>query len=74
VMTLALTGAGVAQSWLEHGLGEEFMDVQQKITLFYWVRLGGGVMVTCGLVLYLVALLVPGRARAASSVRFASAD
>ena len=74
VMTLALTGAGIMQTYLERGLGEEYMDVQQQITAFYWVRLGGGVMVTLGLVLYLFALLVPGRAPATSRLGLSSAS
>lgn len=58
-MSVVLTFAGVLQTHLEHVMGMDFMEVQQELTLFYWMRLGGGVVVTIGLVLYLLALLVP---------------
>lgn len=61
IMTVALSLAGILQTHLEWVLGQEYMEVQQQIALFYWMRLGGGAVVTVGLVLYLIALLVPGR-------------
>jgi nitric oxide reductase subunit B len=43
------------------------MDVQQQLTLFYWIRLIGGVLTATGLALFMIAILVPGRRRAADT-------
>ena len=54
VITLALTGAGVLQVWLQR-MAEEpmsFMDTQDSITFFYWLREAAGVGFLIGLVLY----------------------
>jgi len=54
VITLALTGAGVLQVWLQR-MAEEpmsFMDTQDSITFFYWLREAAGVGFLLGLVLY----------------------
>ena len=64
LMSVALMFAGLLQTHLERVLGQPYMDVQQQLTLFYWIRLFGGVMTASGLVLYLVAMLVPGRRKA----------
>lgn len=47
IMVLALTGAGTVQVWLQrmpetNPLG--FMATQDELRIFYWVRVGGGVM------------------------------
>src|SRR4051794_35064418 len=39
------------------GDGHEYMDVQQQLALFYWIRLTGGAVTMVGFVLYLVAIL-----------------
>ena len=54
VITLALTGAGVLQVWLQR-MAEEpmsFMDTQDSIAFFYWLREAAGVGFLIGLVLY----------------------
>lgn len=73
VMSLALLLAGIVQTHLEWVIGQEYTEVQLQLTLFYWIRLIGGVMTATGLVLYLIAVLVPGRARAPkSTIAFAA--
>jgi len=37
VMSAALTFAGVLQTHLERVLGQDYMEVQQQLTLFYWI-------------------------------------
>ena len=63
VMTFALTFAGVLQVHLQRVLGESFMDVQDQLSIFYWVRLGSGVFVLISALMFLWALFVPGRER-----------
>jgi nitric oxide reductase subunit B len=63
VMVLALTGAGILQVWLQR-LPEtgamSFMETQDKLTFFYWLRIGGGVMFLTGLLAYLSSFFVGG--------------
>ncbi len=61
VMVLALTGAGVLQIWLQRIPTEgamPFMQTQDQLRFFYWVRMGGGVMFLCGLLVYLSSFFV----------------
>jgi nitric oxide reductase subunit B len=60
-MTFTLTFAGVVQTHLQRVMGMNYMDVQDQIGLFYWMRLGAGCAVAVGLILYLVSLF-PRRA------------
>ncbi|MBK5962471.1 nitric-oxide reductase large subunit [Rhodoplanes elegans] len=60
-MTFALTFAGVVQVHLQRVLGQGFMDVQDQLALFYWVRLGSGVVVVISALMFVWAILVPGR-------------
>ncbi len=65
-MTFALTFAGVVQVHLQRVMGiMTYMEVQDQIGLFYWMRLGAGVFVVLGLVLYLLSMVPPGRAKSA---------
>ncbi len=63
-ITLFLTGAGVLQVWLqrlpESGEALGFMATQDKIALFYWLRLISGIGFMTGLVVYLVSFFVGG--------------
>jgi nitric oxide reductase subunit B len=63
-ITLFLTGAGVLQIWLqrlpESGEALGFMATQDKIAIFYWLRLAGGVVFMAGLVAYLTSFFVGG--------------
>ena len=42
------------------------MEVQDQLAMFYWVRLGSGVFVVISAVMFVWAVLVPGRARQVS--------
>jgi nitric oxide reductase subunit B len=61
VMVLALTGAGVLQVWLQRMPTEgamNFMQTQDQLRFFYWVRVGGGVMFLAGLLTYLSSFFI----------------
>lgn len=60
-MTFVLTFAGTLQTHLQRVMGENYMDVQDQIALFYWMRLGAGVAVVIGTYMMIYALLVPRR-------------
>ena len=62
-MTFALTFAGVVQVHLQRVLGESFMDVQDQLALFYWIRLGSGALVLISALMFIWAILVPGKER-----------
>jgi nitric oxide reductase subunit B len=61
LMSVVLTFAGVLQTHLERVMGMDFMEVQQQLTLFYIMRLVGGVFVTIGAALFIVSVLLPSR-------------
>jgi nitric oxide reductase subunit B len=62
VMVLALTGAGILQIWLQRipadGQAMGFMQTQDQLRFFYWIRLGGGVGFLTGLLMYLGSFFV----------------
>ena len=61
VMVLALTGAGILQVWLQRMPttgAMSFMDTQEQLRFFYWVRVGGGVMFLLGLLVYLASFFI----------------
>jgi len=59
-ITLFLTGAGVLQTWLQRYTETPipFMQAQEQIALFYWMREVAGVVFLIGLVLYVVSFFV----------------
>ncbi|GAB4510202.1 MAG: nitric-oxide reductase subunit NorB [Sulfuricaulis sp.] len=61
-ITLFLTGAGVLQVWLQRYSDTPlpFMQVQDKIALFYWMREVAGVVFLIGLVVYIVSHFIGG--------------
>jgi len=64
-ITLFLTGAGILQVWLQR-LGDapmSFMEVQDKIAIFYWMREIAGVIFLIGLILYIVSFFIGGEER-----------
>ncbi len=69
--TFALTFAGVVQAHLQRVLGQSFMEVQDQIALFYWIRLGSGVVVVISALMFVWAVLVPGRERNADPIALA---
>jgi len=61
-MTITLTFAGVIQTHMQRVVGGySFMDVQDQLALFYWMRLGAGVAFTIGAVMFVYAVLGPVR-------------
>lgn len=60
-MTFALTFAGTVQTHLQRVRGEYFMEVQDELVLFYWMRFGSGVVVILGVLLFLYAVSFPRR-------------
>lgn len=63
VMTFALTFAGVAQIYLQRIQGVYFMEAQDQLALYYWIRLGSGGAVLISALMFIYALAVPGRER-----------
>ena len=67
-MTFTLTFAGVVQTHLQRVLGMNFMEVQDQLALFYWMRFGSGVVVIVGVLMWLYAMLVPSKAKASAGI------
>ncbi|MDR2838036.1 MAG: cbb3-type cytochrome c oxidase subunit I [Azonexus sp.] len=62
-ITLFLTAAGILQVWLQRVSDTplSFMDAQEKIALFYWMREWSGVVFLIGLVIYIISFFVGGK-------------
>jgi nitric oxide reductase subunit B len=60
-MTFTLTFAGVVQVHLQRVMGMTYMEVQDQLVLFYWMRLGSGVFVVLSALLVLYAIFGPAR-------------
>ena len=61
-ITLFLTGAGILQVYLQR-MGsnpEPFMAVQEKISLFYWMREYAGLLFLTGLIVYVISFFAKG--------------
>lgn len=58
-MTFTLTFAGTVQTHMQRVLGEYFMDVQDQLAIFYWMRFFSGVVVFIGLLMLVYALAMP---------------
>lgn len=64
-ITLFLTGAGILQVWLQRmGEGQNFMVVQDQLTIFYWMRTISGVVFMIGLAAYVVSFFIKGEKKA----------
>ena len=72
-MTFSLTFAGVVQVHLQRVMGMAYMDVQDQLGLFYWMRLGAGVFVVIGVLMIVWSLVVPG-AQTREAVGYAPAE
>ena len=62
-ITLALTGAGIVQVYLQRVLGMPFMEVQGHMSFFFGLRLFFGVTFTVGLVIYLYDFFTPAKSK-----------
>ncbi|MDH4226581.1 MAG: cbb3-type cytochrome c oxidase subunit I [Deltaproteobacteria bacterium] len=60
-MALALTGAGIVQSYLQRVLGMSYMETQSHMSVFYGIRLFFGVTFLLGLVVYLYDFFTIGK-------------
>ena len=60
-MTFTLTFAGTVQTHLQRVMGMYYMEVQDQLVLFYWMRLGAGLFVALAVILFLYAILGPSR-------------
>ncbi|MGR3462115.1 MAG: cbb3-type cytochrome c oxidase subunit I [Roseovarius sp.] len=60
-MTVVLTFAGAIQTQLQRVMGQYYMEVQDQLALFYWMRFGAGVVVFLGLLLLVYSLAFPRR-------------
>ncbi len=60
-MTFTLTFGGVVQVHLQRVMGMYYMEVQDQLVLFYWMRLGAGLFVVLAVILFLYAILGPAR-------------
>jgi nitric oxide reductase subunit B len=60
-MTVTLTFAGAIQTQMQRVVGDYFMDVQDGLALFYWMRFGSGLFVVAGALLFIYAVLFPRR-------------
>ncbi len=63
VMVVALSGAGILQIWLQRMPttgAMSFMDTQDQLRFFYWVRMAGGVSFLIGLFVYLASFFIGG--------------
>lgn len=58
-MTFVLTFAGTVQTHMQRVLGENFMDIQEGLNLFYIMRWGSGLCVVVGAILFIYAQLAP---------------
>ncbi len=61
-MTFTLTFAGVIQTHMQRVVGGySFMDVQDQLALFYWMRLAAGTIFAIGAAMFVYAVLGPVR-------------
>ena len=60
-MTFVLTFAGTVQTHLQRVMGEDFMSVQEGLSLFYIMRWGAGAAVVLGAILFIYSQLAPRR-------------
>jgi nitric oxide reductase subunit B len=60
-MTIVLTFAGVVQVHLQRVMGMMYMEVQDQLALFYWMRLGAGGVAALAVLLFVWSVLGPVR-------------
>ena len=60
-ITIVLTFAGVIQVHLQRVMGLPYMEVQDQLALFYWMRLGAGGVAALAVLLFVWSVLGPVR-------------
>ena len=73
-MTFTLTFGGVVQVHLQRVMGMYYMEVQDQLVLFYWMRLGAGLFVALAVILFLYAILGPSREERPARMQAAPAE
>ncbi len=65
-ITLFLTAAGILQVWLQRvsSTPMSFMDAQDQVSMFYWMREWAGVAFLVGLIVYIWSFFIPGEEKA----------
>jgi nitric oxide reductase subunit B len=58
-MTFTLTFAGIVQTHLQRVMGMNYMEVQDQLSVFYWMRFGSGLVVVIGVLMWVYATLGP---------------
>jgi nitric oxide reductase subunit B len=58
-MTFTLTFAGVVQVHLQRVMAMSYMEVQDQLVLFYWMRLGAGLFVVLSGLLFIYSIFGP---------------
>ena len=66
-MTFTLTFAGVVQTHLQRVMGMNYMEVQDQLQLFYYMRLGAGVVVAIAAIIYLISIFGPAKEQASAT-------
>jgi nitric oxide reductase subunit B len=66
-MTFTLTFAGVVQVHLQRVMGMTYMEVQDQLALFYWMRLVSGLFVVISAFLFIYSIF--GAAREEKAAR-----
>jgi nitric oxide reductase subunit B len=63
-ITLFLTAAGILQVWLQRmsDTPMSFMATQDQLMIFYWLRLGAGLIFLIGLIIYIISFFIKGEA------------
>ncbi|PHS23544.1 MAG: nitric-oxide reductase large subunit [Robiginitomaculum sp.] len=62
-MTITLTFAGIIQTHLQRVNGEYYMSVQDQLGIFYWMRLGAGIIFVIGALMFIYAIFGPKKVR-----------
>ena len=60
-MTFTLTFAGVVQVHLQRVMAMSYMEAQDQLVLFYWMRLGAGLFVVISGLLFIYSIFGPVR-------------
>jgi nitric oxide reductase subunit B len=60
-ITFALLFAGILQTHLQRVMNLGYMQVQSQLELFYWLRLGSGVLFIVGALIFIYSVLGPNR-------------
>ncbi len=72
-MTFTLTFAGVVQTHLQRVLGMNFMVIQDQLDVFYAMRLGAGIAMAIGVILFLYAIFGPAREQVPATANVSAA-